>query len=160
MGVKCSSSDALFNYVLCLANGRKLLSIFVIDFSIFGSLLVVLHTNQGAHIDFVVSSANKCIEGVPGFGYVIARKSSLAKCSGNARSLSLDLYAQADGLDKTGQFRYSNCYRCHLPFFVLFIMYCCAKYKFNDHERQTRCVLTLYTLSFLSPDLRRLLMRW
>ena len=45
-------------------------------------------------IDFLISSANKCIQGVPGFGFVIARRSLLEQCEGNARSLSLDLYDQ------------------------------------------------------------------
>ena len=45
-------------------------------------------------IDFLISSANKCIQGVPGFGFVIARETLLAECKGRARSLSLDLYAQ------------------------------------------------------------------
>ncbi|MFT5880029.1 MAG: 2-aminoethylphosphonate-pyruvate transaminase [Moritella sp.] len=45
-------------------------------------------------IDFMISSANKCIQGVPGFGFVIARQSELEKCKGLARSLSLDLYDQ------------------------------------------------------------------
>lgn len=45
-------------------------------------------------IDYLISSANKCIQGVPGFGFVIARKELLENCKGQARSLSLDLYAQ------------------------------------------------------------------
>lgn len=45
-------------------------------------------------IDFMISSANKCIQGVPGFGFVIAKKSAMQRCRGQARSLSLDLYAQ------------------------------------------------------------------
>ncbi|WP_026958658.1 2-aminoethylphosphonate--pyruvate transaminase [Aliagarivorans taiwanensis] len=45
-------------------------------------------------IDFLISSANKCIQGVPGFGFVIAKQSELDKCKGQARSLSLDLYDQ------------------------------------------------------------------
>lgn len=45
-------------------------------------------------IDFMISSANKCIQGVPGFGFVIAKQSELEKCQGQARSLSLDLYDQ------------------------------------------------------------------
>ncbi|KLV00173.1 2-aminoethylphosphonate--pyruvate transaminase [Photobacterium aphoticum] len=45
-------------------------------------------------IDFMISSANKCIQGVPGFGFVIAKREALAACEGQARSLSLDLYAQ------------------------------------------------------------------
>lgn len=61
---------------------------------------------QDAKIDFMVSSANKCLEGVPGFGYVLARRDVLAQCSGNSRSVSLDLCAQLEGLDKSGQFRY------------------------------------------------------
>ena len=45
-------------------------------------------------VDFLISSANKCIQGVPGFGFVIANKAKLARCHGQARSLSLDLYSQ------------------------------------------------------------------
>ena len=45
-------------------------------------------------IDYMISSANKCIQGVPGFGFVIAKQSDLEKCKGQARSLSLDLFDQ------------------------------------------------------------------
>lgn len=45
-------------------------------------------------IDFMISSANKCIQGVPGFGFVVAKQSQLEKCQGQARSLTLDLHAQ------------------------------------------------------------------
>lgn len=48
----------------------------------------------GLGIDWLVSSANKCIQGVPGFGFVLARKERIAGCEGNARSHSLDLYDQ------------------------------------------------------------------
>ena len=61
----------------------------------------------GSGIDFLVSSANKCIEGVPGFSFVIARRDALASCEGRARSLSLDLYAQWHGFQKNGQFRFT-----------------------------------------------------
>lgn len=53
-------------------------------------------------IDFLVSSANKCIQGVPGFGFVIARKEKLMACKGVARSLSLDIYAQWETMEKGG----------------------------------------------------------
>jgi len=60
-------------------------------------------------IDFIVSSANKCIQGVPGFGFVIARKSELAKCSGRARSVSLDIYDQWMGMEKGhGKWRFTS----------------------------------------------------
>lgn len=42
-------------------------------------------------IDFLVSSANKCIQGVPGFSFIIANISKLEASKGKARSLSLDL---------------------------------------------------------------------
>ena len=60
-----------------------------------------------AHIDYLVSSANKCIEGVPGFSFVIARRTKLLGCEGYARSLSLDLLGQLKGFEKNGQFRYT-----------------------------------------------------
>ena len=45
-------------------------------------------------IDFLISSANKCIQGVPGFGFIIARRSELEGCQSVSRSLSLDIYDQ------------------------------------------------------------------
>jgi 2-aminoethylphosphonate-pyruvate transaminase len=58
-------------------------------------------------IDYLVSSANKCIEGVPGFGFVLARRAALLKTEGYARSVSLDLLTQWRGLEKDGQFRFT-----------------------------------------------------
>jgi 2-aminoethylphosphonate-pyruvate transaminase len=59
------------------------------------------------HIDYLVSSSNKCIEGVPGFSFVLARKDSLRETTGWARSLSLDLRSQWMGLETDGQFRFT-----------------------------------------------------
>lgn len=59
-------------------------------------------------IDYLISSANKCIQGVPGFGFVIAKKEKLSMCEGNARSLSLDLYAQWKVMEKDGKWRYTS----------------------------------------------------
>lgn len=58
-------------------------------------------------ITYLVSSANKCIEGVPGFSFVIAQKDSLVKTRGWSRTVSFDLYAQYEGLEKNGQFRFT-----------------------------------------------------
>jgi 2-aminoethylphosphonate-pyruvate transaminase len=60
-----------------------------------------------ASIDYLISSANKCVEGVPGFSFVICRRADLMATEGSARSLSLDLLAQLKGFDKNGQFRYT-----------------------------------------------------
>jgi len=58
-------------------------------------------------IDFLVSSANKCIEGVPGFGFVICRRESLEATRGYAKTISLDVLSQWEGLEKSGQFRFT-----------------------------------------------------
>lgn len=57
--------------------------------------------------DYIVSSANKCIQGVPGFGFVLARREPLEQSKGLARSVALDLYAQWRGLETDGQFRFT-----------------------------------------------------
>ena len=59
------------------------------------------------HIDFLVSSANKCIEGVPGFAFAICRRAALLATEGLARTVSLDLLAQWQGLERNGQFRFT-----------------------------------------------------
>ncbi len=81
--------------------------IFLVDsMSAFGGIPLDL---AELGIDFLVSSANKCIQGVPGFGFVIARREELAKCQGRARSLSLDLYDQWQGMEKGhGKWRFTS----------------------------------------------------
>lgn len=60
-------------------------------------------------IDFLISSANKCIQGVPGFSFIIANIAALEASKGKARSLSLDLYGQWRGLeDGNGKWRYTS----------------------------------------------------
>lgn len=58
-------------------------------------------------IDYMVSSANKCIEGIPGFGIILAKRDTLLKTEGYARTFSLDLLAQLQRFDKDGQFRFT-----------------------------------------------------
>lgn len=59
-------------------------------------------------IDFIVSSANKCIQGVPGFSFIIANKEKLIESKGKARSLSLDLYDQWETMNKDGKWRFTS----------------------------------------------------
>ncbi len=78
---------------------------YIVDaMSSFGAIAVDL---AAAHVDFLISSANKCIEGVPGFGFALARRNRLLEAKGQARTLSLDLYAQWAGLESDGQFRFT-----------------------------------------------------
>ena len=60
-------------------------------------------------IDFLISSANKCIQGVPGFGFVLAKRDVLENCKGLARSVSLDLYDQWQTMEQfNGKWRFTS----------------------------------------------------
>lgn len=60
-------------------------------------------------IDVLISSANKCVQGVPGFGFVIVKHSLIEQCEGVARSLSLDLYDQWRTMEKGhGKWRFTS----------------------------------------------------
>lgn len=80
---------------------------FIVDaMSSFGGIPVDI---EGLGIDFLVSSANKCIQGVPGFGFIIARREKLLATKGNARSLSLDIYAQWETMEAgCGKWRFTS----------------------------------------------------
>ncbi|WP_353117941.1 2-aminoethylphosphonate--pyruvate transaminase [Nitratidesulfovibrio sp.] len=59
--------------------------------------------------DYLISSANKCIQGVPGFGFVVGTRTAMLDCAGNARSLSLDLYGQwAEMEEQGGKWRFTS----------------------------------------------------
>jgi 2-aminoethylphosphonate-pyruvate transaminase len=78
---------------------------FIVDaMSSFGGVPIDLSALQP---DYLVSSANKCLEGVPGFSYVLARREALESTAGYARSISLDLLAQWQGFERNGQFRFT-----------------------------------------------------
>jgi 2-aminoethylphosphonate-pyruvate transaminase len=55
----------------------------------------------------MVSSSNKCIEGVPGFSYVLLKRDLLEASKGKCHSVTLDLYDQWKGLEANGQFRFT-----------------------------------------------------
>lgn len=59
-------------------------------------------------IDFIISSANKCIQGVPGFSFIICNREKLMESKGKARSLSLDLYDQWETMNKDGKWRFTS----------------------------------------------------
>jgi len=104
--VHCETSSGILNPVeeiaaVVAAAGRKLL---IDSMSAFGALPL---TPAEVPFEAMVSSANKCIEGVPGFGFVIAEKTALAAAKGNCHSLSLDLHAQWDYMNRTGQWRFT-----------------------------------------------------
>lgn len=81
--------------------------VFLLDsMSAFGGVPIDM---EELGIDFLVSSANKCIQGVPGFGFVLCTREAIARCEDNARSLSLDLYAQWKTMEEGhGKWRYTS----------------------------------------------------
>jgi len=104
--VHCETTTGILNPIKEIgAAVRKAGAIYIVDaMSSFGAIPIDL---ADAKIDFLISSANKCIEGVPGFGFVLARHNCLMKAEGKARTLSLDLHAQWAGLESNGQFRFT-----------------------------------------------------
>src|SRR5690606_1711226 len=96
--VHCETSSGILNPVAEIARvvadkGRKLL---IDSMSAFGALPLDIGLIPYAAM---VSSANKCIEGVPGFGFVVARRDELTAAKGRSHSLSLDLHAQWDYME-------------------------------------------------------------
>lgn len=104
--VHCETSSGILNPVeeiaaVVEAHGRSLL---VDAMSSFGALPL---DPKRVRFDAVVASANKCLEGVPGFGWALIRREVLEGCESNAHSLSLDLYDQWTYMERTGQWRFT-----------------------------------------------------
>jgi len=57
--------------------------------------------------DALVAASGKCLEGVPGMGFVIARKALVEASAGRSHSLALDLHDQYAYMQKTSQWRYT-----------------------------------------------------
>lgn len=60
-------------------------------------------------VHVLISSANKCIQGVPGFGFVLARRDVMAASEGQSKSHSLDLYDQWKTMEEQqGKWRFTS----------------------------------------------------
>jgi 2-aminoethylphosphonate-pyruvate transaminase len=104
--VHCETTTGLINPIKKIGELVKQYNVdyFVDAMSSFGAVPVNL---AEFGIDYLVTSANKCIEGVPGFGIILARKDSLDQTDGYAQTYSLDLLAQLRRLEYDGQFRFT-----------------------------------------------------
>lgn len=104
--VHCETTAGILNPIAQLgALAAKYGKGYLVDsMSAFGALPVDVQT---MHIDAVAASSNKCIEGVPGLGFVICRRKALEKTQGNATTLVLDLHDQWTNLEKTSQYRFT-----------------------------------------------------
>ena len=86
---------------VCQRHGKSLI---VDAMSSFGALPIDLRRGG---IDALISASGKCLEGVPGMGFVIVRRSVLERSEGRSPSLALDLYDQYVYMQKTTQWRFT-----------------------------------------------------
>ncbi|UPW83963.1 2-aminoethylphosphonate--pyruvate transaminase [Lysinibacillus sp. Ag94] len=105
--VHCETTTGMLNPLAEIGSVVKELNkTFIVDaMSSFGGVPMDV---SALGIDYLISSANKCIQGVPGFGFVIARIEELEKCKGQARSVALDLYKQWEVMKLDGKWRFTS----------------------------------------------------
>ena len=104
--VHCETTTGILNPIGEIARvvadaGRRLL---IDAMSSFGALAI---DARSLMFDALAASANKCLEGVPGVGFVLARQGVLAATKAQAHSVALDLYAQWRGFEGNGQWRFT-----------------------------------------------------
>lgn len=106
--VHCETTTGMLNPVREIAelvNQHNV--VMILDaMSSFGGIEIDMHSWK---IDILISSANKCIQGVPGFGFIIAKRAQLEASKNQARSLSLDVYAQWHTMEhQQGKWRFTS----------------------------------------------------
>lgn len=106
IAVHCETTSGIVNPILEIcALAKKYSKTTIIDaMSSFGGMPIDMDEWQ---IDVLVSSANKCLQGVPGFSFAIC-KESLIKEAIHSRSLCLDLNAQWQTMNPNGKWRYTS----------------------------------------------------
>ncbi len=106
LAVHCETTSGILNPIeaiaeVCARHGKSLI---VDAMSAFGA--IALDATK-VRYDAIMASSNKCLEGVPGMGFALIRKSVLDGCKGNAHALSLDLYDQWVAMEKNAQWRFT-----------------------------------------------------
>jgi 2-aminoethylphosphonate-pyruvate transaminase len=86
---------------VCERHGKGLI---VDAMSSFGALPI---DARRIRFDALVAASGKCLEGVPGMGFVFIRQAALDACAGNSQSLAMDLHDQHVYMHKTGQWRFT-----------------------------------------------------
>ena len=104
--IHCETSTGILNPLFEIAavvarHGRRLI---VDAMSSFAAIGIDARTTP---FDALIAASGKCVEGPPGMGFVLARRSALEQCAGNSSSLSLDLHDQWTYMEKTTQWRYT-----------------------------------------------------
>ena len=104
--VHCETGTGILNPLPQIAavvakHGRGLI---VDAMSSYGAIAIDART---VRFDALIAASGKCLEGVPGMGFVIARRAALERCAGHSASLALDLLDQWQYMQKTGQWRFT-----------------------------------------------------
>ena len=104
--VHCETGTGILNPLAEIAGivakrGRGLI---VDAMSSYGAIPIDARTLR---FDALIAASGKCLEGVPGMGFVIARRTVLERAAGNSSSLAMDLLDQWQYLQKTGQWRFT-----------------------------------------------------
>jgi 2-aminoethylphosphonate-pyruvate transaminase len=101
--VHCETSTGVLNPLGEIAEvvARRKRSLLVDAMSSFAAVPI-----EGA-FDALVAASGKCLEGPPGMGFALIRRSVLEKCAGNSPSLVLDLHDQWVNMEKTAQWRFT-----------------------------------------------------
>jgi 2-aminoethylphosphonate-pyruvate transaminase len=104
--IHCETGTGVLNPLaevaqVCERHGKGLI---VDAMSSFGALPIDARTMR---FDALVAASGKCLEGVPGMGFVFLRKAILGACAGNSQSLAMDLYDQYQYMEKTTQWRFT-----------------------------------------------------
>ena len=104
--IHCETGTGVLNPLqavsdVCVRHGKGLI---VDAMSSFGALLI---DTREVTFDALIAASGKCLEGVPGMGFVLLRRAVLAGCEGRSQSLSMDLFDQHAYMEKTGQWRFT-----------------------------------------------------
>lgn len=104
--IHCETGTGVLNPLqavsdVCKRHGRGL----IID--AMSSFAAIEIDARRVHFDALVAASGKCVEGVPGMGFVFIRKAVLDRCAGNSHSLAMDLYDQYAYMEKTTQWRFT-----------------------------------------------------
>ena len=104
--VHCETGTGILNPLADIAQAcaRQKRGLIVDAMSSFGAIEIDVSQSP---IDAVVAASGKCIEGAPGMGFVIVRRSTLEASQGNSHSLAMDLHDQWTYMQKTTQWRFT-----------------------------------------------------
>jgi 2-aminoethylphosphonate-pyruvate transaminase len=104
--VHCETGAGVLNPLQAVAEvcARFKVGLIVDAMSSFAALEI---DARNTRFDALIAASGKCLEGVPGMGFVFIRKEVLAACEGRSQSLAMDLYDQYVYMEKTGQWRFT-----------------------------------------------------